>query len=151
MIQDVRTKKLNVLPDERGRVMEILRSDDELFVQFGQIYLTTTYPQVVKAWHLHRRQTDTIATVQGMTKVVLYDGREDSPTRGEINEFFIGQHNPMLIQIPPGVYHGWKCIGREEAMVINCPSEVYRPESPDEYRLPFDSDQIPYRWDVVLR
>ncbi|MFQ6093233.1 MAG: dTDP-4-dehydrorhamnose 3,5-epimerase family protein [bacterium] len=150
MIHGVRTKKLKVIADERGRVMEILRSDDELFTTVGQIYMSTTYPQVVKAWHLHTIQTDNIAVVKGMLKLVLYDPRENSPTRGEVDEFFIGEHNPTLIQIPPGLYHGWKCIGSLEAVVINCPTEVYDYEKPDEHRLPYDTDKIPYDWDIKM-
>ena len=150
MIHGVRIKHLKVIPDERGRVMEILRSDDELFSTFGQIYMTTTYPGVVKAWHLHTLQTDNIAAVEGMLKVVLYDPREDSPTCGEVNEFFVGEQNPALIQIPPGIYHGWKCIGMSEAVVINCPTRAYNHEKPDEQRLPFDTEEIPYDWDVKM-
>jgi len=146
MIHGVKTKKLRVIPDERGRLMEILRSDDELFVKFGQVYVTTTYPQVVKAWHYHKVQTDYIAVVQGMIKLVLHDGREDSPTRGETNEFFIGVHNPLLIQVPKEIYHGWKCMSEEEAIVINIPTEVYAYQSPDEYRLPPHGRDIPYDW-----
>ena len=100
MIHGVRTKLLRVIPDERGRVMEILRADDDLFLKFGQVYITTTYPQVVKAWHYHKVQTDHICAIQGMIKLVLYDPREGSPTKGEINEFFIGVHNPLLVQVP---------------------------------------------------
>ena len=151
MIDGVRTKRLHVIPDERGRVMEILRVDDELFSSFGQVYMTTTYPGVVKAWHLHRIQTDNIAAVKGMLKVVLYDPREDSPTCGEVSEFFIGEHNPLLIQVPPGVYHGWKCTGVNEALVINCPTKAYDRDHPDEYRLPYDTDEIPYQWGIKLR
>src|SRR5512136_3383961 len=99
MIQGVRTKALKVIPDERGRVMEILRADDEFFLKFGQVYISTTYPQVVKAWHYHKVKTDHICAIQGMIKLVLYDGREDSPTKEETNEFFIGVHNPMLVQV----------------------------------------------------
>ncbi|MBL7075231.1 dTDP-4-dehydrorhamnose 3,5-epimerase family protein, partial [candidate division KSB1 bacterium] len=118
MIEGVKLKELRVIPDERGRLMEILRSDDEMFKKFGQVYMTTTYPQVVKAWHYHKIQDDNFAAIKGMVKVVLYDGREDSPTRGEVNEFFVGEHNPLLIHVPKGVYHGWKCIGEEEAIVV---------------------------------
>jgi len=150
MIHGVKIKKLTVVPDERGRVMEVLRSDDELFTRFGQIYITTTYPHVVKAWHLHRIQTDNVAAVKGMLKVVLYDPREDSPTRGKVDEYFIGEHDPALIQIPPGVYHGWKCIGNVEAIVINCPTEVYDHDIPDEHRLPYDTDRIPYDWGIKM-
>lgn len=146
LIDGVRTKRLNVLSDERGRLMEMLRCDDEIFLKFGQVYLTTAYPGVVKAWHYHRLQTDHFVCVRGMMKVVLYDPREDSPTRGLINEFFIGDWNPMLIQIPPGVYHGFKCVSEHEAIVINTVTEPYNYDQPDEFRLdPHDND-IPYDW-----
>ena len=150
MIEGVKLKELRVIPDERGRLMEILRCDDEMFEKFGQVYMTTTYPQVVKAWHYHKIQDDNFAAIKGMVKVVLYDGREDSPTRGEVNEFFVGEHNPLLIHVPKGVYHGWKCIGEEEAIVVNCPTEKYNYEQPDEYRLPYDTAEIPYDWGIKM-
>ncbi len=146
MIQGVKTKKLRVIPDERGRLMEILRADDELFIRFGQVYMTTTYPNVIKAWHKHEKQTDNIACLVGMLKLALYDGRPDSPTYGEINQFYLGVHNPLLVQIPPGVYHGWMCVSQEEAVVINIPTETYNYESPDEQRLDPHSNEIPYDW-----
>jgi dTDP-4-dehydrorhamnose 3,5-epimerase len=146
MIKGVKVKALRVIPDERGRLMEILRNDDELFQQFGQVYMTTTYPNVVKAWHYHKIQTDNVAVVKGMLKLVLYDRRDGSPTKGEINEFFIGEHNPLLVQIPHEVYHGWMCISETEAIVVNIPTESYNRTEPDEYRLhPHDND-IPYEW-----
>ena len=80
MIDGVVCKKLNVFPDERGHLMEILRCDDELFEKFGQVYITTTYPGVIKAWHYHMRQDDNIVAVRGMLKLVLFDDREDSAT-----------------------------------------------------------------------
>ena len=150
MIEGVKTKKLRVIPDERGRLMEILRCDEEIFEKFGQVYVTTTYPGVVKGWHYHKVQTDNVAVVHGMVKLVLYDAREGSPTKGEVNEFFLGIHNPMLVQIPKGVYHGWKCIGLEEAVVVNSPTEPYNYEKPDEYRVPFDSPTVPYDWEVKM-
>ena len=146
MIDRVRVKKLKVIPDERGRLMEILRNDDEIFQQFGQVYMTTTYPTVVKAWHFHKIQTDNVAVVKGMLKLVLYDPREGSPTKGEVNEFFIGEHNPILVQIPPGVYHGWMCISEQEAIAVNCPTDVYNREDPDEYRIHPHENAIPYTW-----
>lgn len=106
MIDGIRTKQLKLIPDERGRLMEMLRCDEELFTQFGQVYMTTTYPQVIKAWHYHKLQTDNVVVVRGMLKLVCYDAREDSPSKGELNEFFIGEQNNTLVQIPPGVYHG---------------------------------------------
>ena len=146
MIEGVRTKKLRAIPDERGRLMELLRSDDDLFIRFGQAYITSAYPGVVKAWHYHKKQHDTFACIVGMMKVVLFDNRDGSPTNGEINEFFIGVHNPMLLQIPPDVMHGFKCISKNEAIVLNCPTEAYNYEQPDEFRLPAHSPDIPYDW-----
>ncbi len=148
MIDGVKLKNLKVIPDERGRLMEILRGDEDVFEQFGQVYMTTTYPGVIKAWHLHKLQTDNIVVVKGMLKLALYDDREGSPTRGEANEFFIGEHNPVLVQVPKDVYHGWKCVSETEAIVINIPTHVYNYKEPDEHRLPYNTDKIPYDWDV---
>lgn len=146
LIHGVRTKRLNVFADERGRLMEMLRSDDEIFLRFGQVYMTTAYPGVVKAWHYHKLQTDHFVCVRGMMKVVLFDPRDDSPTKGQVNEFFIGDHNPLLVQIPPGVYHGFKCISEHEATVINTVTELYNYSTPDEYRLDPHENDIPYDW-----
>jgi len=147
MIDGVKTKQLKPLCDERGRVMEMFRSDWSEFINFGQTYMTSAYPGVVKGWHYHKKQTDTFICVKGMMKVVLYDSRENSKTKGEINEFFIGEHNYMLVQIPPFVYHGFKCISETEAIIINAPTELYNYKEPDEYRLPFDTKEIPYNWE----
>src|SRR4030065_680230 len=133
MIEGVMVKQLKVIPDERGRLMEILRCDEEMFEKFGQVYLTTGYPGVVKAWHYHKGQTDHFCVVKGMMKVVLYDSRDGSPTKGEVNEFFLGEHGPILLRIPPLVYHGFKTVSTEEALLINIPTEPYRlpPPPPD--------------------
>jgi dTDP-4-dehydrorhamnose 3,5-epimerase len=147
MIEGIMIKKLRVIPDERGRLMEILRMDDEMFKGFGQVYMTTANPGVVKGWHYHKKQYDNMAVVKGMMKIVLYDGRPDSATYGEINEIFAGEHNPVLVHIPPYVYHGFKCISAEEAVVVNTPTDVYNYKDPDEFRVhPHDND-IPYEWD----
>ena len=150
MIDGVVLKKLRVIPDERGRVMEILRRDDEVFEKFGQVYMTTSYPGVIKGWHYHDLQDDNMTVVKGMMKVVLYDGRKDSPTYGEVNEFFVGEHNPMLVHIPKGVYHGWKNIGTEEAIVVNTVTEPYNYENPDEHRVAYDDPNIPYDWEIKM-
>ncbi len=147
MIDGVMVKILKVIPDERGRLMEILRNDDEMFRGFGQVYMTTAYPGVVKGWHYHKKQYDNMAVVKGMMKIVLYDGRRDSATFGEVNEFFAGEHNPVLVHIPPFVYHGFKCISSEEAVVINTPTEHYAYGDPDEFRVDPHSKDIPYDWD----
>ncbi len=128
-------KVLKRIADERGWLMEMLRADDEFFSKFGQAYLTAVYPGVVKAWHYHNVQTDHFVCVQGMAKVVLYDAREDSPTGGTINEFFMGVMNPLLVQIPPLVHHGFKGISPELAVILNIPTEVYRYDDPDEYHV----------------
>ena len=115
-IDGVQVKPLKVIADERGRLFEILRRDDPIFTQFGQAYCTTVDFGVVKGWHLHKRQIDNFVCVSGMIKLALYDGREGSPTRGMVNEFFLGVHQPQLVQIPALVHHGFKGISPEEAL-----------------------------------
>jgi len=144
-IHDVKTKTLRVMPDERGWLMEVLRADEELFSKFGQVYVSATYPGVVKAWHYHKHQIDHFACVAGMVKLVLIDTREGSPTNGAVNEFFLGTHNPTLVQVPNLVYHGWKCISLEPSLVVNVPTEPYRYSDPDEYRLD-PHGTLPYDW-----
>jgi len=151
MIDGVMTKTLKVIPDERGRLMECLRNDDELFIGFGQFYMTTTFPGVVKGWHLHDVQYDNIVCVKGMIKLVLHDAREGSPTRGQTDEFFLGEHKPLLVRVPCGIWHGWKCVSPEEAYIVNAPTEVYKYDAPDQRELPHDAPEIPYDWDVELR
>ncbi|MGC9365698.1 MAG: dTDP-4-dehydrorhamnose 3,5-epimerase family protein [bacterium] len=151
MIEGVIIKELKTHPDERGRLTEILRSDDDIFNTFGQVYLTTNYPGVVKAWHLHHLQTDNVCCIQGMIKLVLFDQREHSSTYQQIQEFFIGDHQMKLISIPPQIFHGWKCISSTESIVINIPDKLYNYQKPDEYRLPFNTDQIPYNWDIMMK
>lgn len=146
LIHFVNTKPLRVIPDERGYLMEMLRRDDEMFEKFGQVYLTVAYPGVVKGWHFHKQQTDIFVPVKGMLKLVLYDAREQSPTHGQISELFIGERNPMLVTIPPGVLHGFKAIGTEAAYLINVPTEPYNYQEPDEFRIPPNDPSIPYTW-----
>src|SRR5512147_213073 len=99
LIDGVRVKPLRVVADERGYLFEMLRNDDPFFQKFGQSYVTAVYPGVIKAWHFHRKQTDHFVCVHGMIKVALYDDREGSPTRGEVNEFFLGERNLILLVI----------------------------------------------------
>ncbi|MFH1143847.1 MAG: dTDP-4-dehydrorhamnose 3,5-epimerase family protein [Candidatus Eisenbacteria bacterium] len=146
MIEGVVIKTLRVVPDERGFLMEILRSDDPFFERFGQVYLSVAYPGVVKGWHYHRLQTDHMTVVSGMAKIVLYDRREDSATHNELMELFAGERNPILIRIPPGVCHGMKAVGPAPALMINTPDRVYDYEHPDEYRIAAHGTEIPYDW-----
>ena len=146
MIKGVQIKKLKIIPDGRGRLMEILRSDDKIFKKFGQVYMTTAYPGVIKAWHWHKKQDDNFTCVQGKMRLALYDARKNSPTYGEINDFVIGPDNPMLVTIPKNVYHGFKCIGDQEAIVINTVTVPYNHKNPDEYRVDPDDKGIAYDW-----
>ena len=151
MIDGVRVKHLKVNADERGFLMEILRCDDEIFERFGQTYVSLNYPGVVRAWHWHKKQTDYFVAVKGMIKVPLYDIRDGSPTRGEVNEFFLGENNRIVLKIPPGVVHGYKTIGVEPSLLLNYPTEPYNRNEPDEYRLPWDSPEVPYRWEIQMK
>ena len=146
LIEGVLARRAHVIPDERGRLGEIMRADDDLFQKFGQVYFTTTYPGVVKAWHFHKKQTDNFYVVKGMIKIGLYDDRAESPTSGVVNEVYLGEHNRGLVQIPPGVQHGWMCIGRTEAYIVNLTTEVYNYAEPDEYRTDPHDNAIPYDW-----
>ena len=146
LIRGVRVKPLRVIADERGRLFEMLRRDEPLFTRFGQVYCTTVNAGVVKGWHYHKRQVDNFVCVSGMIKLVAYDGRAGSPTKGLVNEFVIGTHVPRLVQIPAGVHHGFKGLTEPEAIVINIPTEPYRRAKPDEYRLPPHDHDIPYDW-----
>ena len=146
MIDDVKIKILKPIPDSRGRLMEMLRSDDSLFKKFGQVYMTTAFPNVVKAWHYHKIQTDNFICVSGKMRVALYDSRENSKTFREVNEFILSLDQPRLIQIPPLVYHGFKCIAENESVIINIPTEVYNYNKPDEFRVDPFSNNIPYDW-----
>jgi dTDP-4-dehydrorhamnose 3,5-epimerase len=135
LIEGTTQRPLRVVPDERGWLMEVLRADDPEFETFGQVYVSATYPGVVKAWHFHKNQVDHFACVSGMVKLVLVDTRDGSPTKGLINEFFLGEQQPMLVRVPNGVYHGWKCISLTPSLVVNVPNKPYNRDEPDEHRL----------------
>jgi dTDP-4-dehydrorhamnose 3,5-epimerase len=145
-IDGVKTRPMRLIADERGWLMEILRVDErDLFTGFGQVYVSATYPGAVKAWHYHKGQVDNFACVAGMVKLVLVDTRDDSPTKGVVNEFFVGTLNPLLVQVPKLVYHGWKCISLEPSLVVNVPDEPYNRDEPDEFRLE-PHGTLPYDW-----
>ena len=148
LIQGVEIRNLRLVADERGFLMEMLRSDWPEFIKFGQAYVTACYPGVIKAWHYHKNQWDNFVCIYGMAKVVLYDPRGESPTKELINEFHVGQLNPLLIKIPPLVYHGFTAEGGQIALIANFPTELYEYERPDEERLPYDDRSICYSWQV---
>jgi dTDP-4-dehydrorhamnose 3,5-epimerase len=147
MIEGVVVRELRKNADERGYLMEVLRSDwADLFAKFGQAYVSLNYPGVIRGWHCHERQDDVFVCLSGMIKVPLYDARDGSPTKGDINELIIGDDRPAAIRIPTGVYHGYKTLGVIPSLLLNFPTQVYDPKAPDEVRLPYDSPKIPYDW-----
>lgn len=149
MIEGVKTKNLKCIPDKRGFLMEMLRCDDELFKGFGQVYVSGCKRGVAKGWHYHKIQTDNFVCVLGNALVILYDNREGSKTRGESNSFLLKaqiSEEHILLQIPPGVIHGFTPVDCEETWVINVPDFPYKYGSPDEYRFPWNSPEIPVKW-----
>jgi dTDP-4-dehydrorhamnose 3,5-epimerase len=146
MIQGVSLRPLKQIPDERGKVMQMLRRDDPWFDRFGEIYFSLVYPGVVKGWHLHKVMTLNYAVITGRIKLVLYDEREKSPTRGELQEIFSGEDSYCLITVPPNVWNGFKGLGVQPAVVANCSTD---PHDPSEIvRLDPFSDRIPYDWNL---
>ena len=147
MIDGVLIHPLRQIPDERGKIMHMLRANDPYFEKFGEIYFSTVYPGVVKGWHLHKEMTLNYAVPMGTIKLVLYDEREESPTRGELIELFIGEGNYVLVKVPPMVWNGFKGIGVMPALVANCATI---PHDPNEIsRLDPHHNHIPYNWDIV--
>jgi dTDP-4-dehydrorhamnose 3,5-epimerase len=149
MIQGVQVIPLKRIPDERGTVMHMLRATDEHFQQFGEIYFSTVYKGVVKGWHMHREMTLNYACIFGRVKLVVYDERPNSPTRGELMEIFLGPDNYSLAVIPPDLWNGFKGMSDPLAIVANCCTHVHDPAR--SVRLdPFDN-HIPYDWAVKHR
>ncbi|HEX9094460.1 MAG TPA: dTDP-4-dehydrorhamnose 3,5-epimerase family protein [Coriobacteriia bacterium] len=148
MIEGVKIKDLKVFPDDRGVLMEMWRSDDPDFRAFGQCYITSAHPGVVKAWHHHEKQTDHWVCLVGSAKVGLYDGREGSPTFGEKQTVYLGDAAPRLLIIPAGVEHGFTPCGNESCTVLNIPDRLYDYDNPDELRRPWDDPEIGFEWGV---
>ena len=146
MIDGVVVKPLRRIPDERGFIMHMLRSDDSDFEKFGEIYFSTIFPGVVKAWHLHKEMVLNYSVISGMVKLVLYDDRDGSPTKGELQELFIGSENYQLVKIPPFVWNGFKGIGTEMAILANCASLAHDPN--EIVRMAPDDPQFPYNWEL---
>ena len=144
MINGVIITELKTLSDNRGKVMHMLRSDSENFKKFGEIYFSTVHPNKIKGWHLHTKMTLNYAVVLGEIKLVLYDVRPNSKTKGQLQEFFLSQKNYKLISVPPLIWNGFMGIGNKTAIVANCAdlpyddTEIKRKSSLDK--------EIPYDW-----
>lgn len=151
MIHDLRFRPVRPVPHEDGTVAEVARRVwDEVDLEIVQVHITTTLPGRTRAWGLHQRSTDRLFVVKGLVSIVVYDGRQDSPTHGVVNEFRTSERNPGLLVIPPNLYHGWMNIGVDEAFIINMPSSQYHHDGPDALDLPYDDPRapeiVPWRW-----
>ena len=148
-IDGVVVHPLRQIPDERGKVMHMLRSSDPWFQGFGEIYFSAVYPGVIKGWHLHTRMVISYAVPHGRIKLVLFDDREGSASRGVLEEHYLGADHYLLVQVPPGVWNGFKGCGTEAALVANCASIVHDPD--EIVRLDPFSPKISYDWSLVHR
>ena len=146
MIHGVQLTPLKKICDERGRVMHLMRRDWPVFNSFGEAYFSVVNPGVVKGWHLHREITLNYTAVTGMIKCVLFDDREDSPTRGEVNELFLGEDNYQLITIPTGIWNGVKGVGTSESIIALVLDKPYNPD--EVVRLDPFKNEIPYDWSL---
>lgn len=144
MIDGVIVTSLRQTSDNRGKVMHMLRCDEPHFLKFGEIYFSCVNPGAIKGWHIHKRMTINYAVPHGSIKFVLFDDRPNSPTRGKVQEIFIGETNYCLVTVPPLVWNGFKGVGPEMAVVANCTSIAHDPEEVSR-RDPFDP-AIPYSW-----
>ena len=146
IIEGVQVIPLRRIPDERGTIYHMLKCTDSHFIQFGEIYFSTIYPGVIKGWHKHREMTLNYACIFGRIKLVLYDEREDSPTKGALMEIFLGPDNYSLVIIPPEVWNGFKGMSEPYAIVANCCTHSHDPSRSTRLD-PFDN-HIPYDWAV---
>ncbi|MEP2024110.1 MAG: dTDP-4-dehydrorhamnose 3,5-epimerase family protein [Reichenbachiella sp.] len=150
VIEGVIITPLRKIPDDRGRIMHIMKSSDPEFNQFGEVYCSTVYPGIVKGWHIHKKMTLNYAVLKGNIKFVLYDARKDSPTYGKLQEIYIGQDNYVRVTVPPFVWNGFMGIGLEEALVINFTDIPHDPEEIDRMD-PHENGIIDYKWEIKDR
>jgi dTDP-4-dehydrorhamnose 3,5-epimerase len=145
-IDGVKVTPLRRIPDERGAVFHMLREDSPVFERFGEVYCSLVYPGVVKGWHIHKRMTLNYAVPVGMVKLVCFDDRDGSPTRGAVEELHVGELNYALVTIPPLVWNGFKGEGATPALVANCATIAHDPDEID--RLDPFSGEVPYDWSL---
>lgn len=145
MIEGVQIVPLQRIADDRGAVFHMLKSTDPHFVAFGEIYFSSVYPGIVKAWKHHRRMTANYACILGRIKVVLYDDRDGSSTKGALQEVVLGPDEYALAVIPPRIWHGFQGLGHPASILANCATE---PSDPGELdRLDASDGRIPYVWE----
>ncbi|MFN7967254.1 MAG: dTDP-4-dehydrorhamnose 3,5-epimerase family protein [Acidobacteriota bacterium] len=147
MIEGVIVTTLEPKADERGRLVELFRRDQPGTGSYGQVHLSTLYPGVVKAWHMHKKRTDSFVCVQGMVRMGLYDDREGSSSQSELNQFFLGDHSPLRVTVPPGVWFGFKSLVAVEALLVVLTDPAHDPRWPDEERWDPIINEIPFDWE----
>ncbi len=146
-IDGVATHEVLHVPRDHGVITETYRPEwDPTGLPIVHVYQSRLYPGAIGAWSCHAKTVDRLFVNQGHLKVVLYDGREESATRGGIMEVHVGDVRPTFVVIPIGVWHGLQNVGATDALMLNYPSRAYDYRDPDHYRLPYDSEEIPYRW-----
>ncbi len=148
LIDGVSIREIRNVVKPGGTVTELIRFDwfDDPFV-IGQVFQVVLESDEVSAWHGHERATDRLFVTRGIVKVVLCDLRDGSPTHGVLNEFRVGLLRPTLIVVPPEIWHGVENVSHEPAAIINMPDRAYCYQDPDQWRLPHDTDAIPYRFE----
>jgi len=150
LISGVRIQPLSLYPDDRGYFLEVQRIGVGLAAAFPpattQVSAALSYPGTVKAFHFHLEQHDYWSPVKGMLQVVLMDLRVSSPTFGARNTMYVGELRPWQILIPPGVAHGYKVIGPDEALLVYLTDRFYNPK--DEGRIPHNDPGINYDWET---
>jgi dTDP-4-dehydrorhamnose 3,5-epimerase len=149
VIDGVQVIPLRRIPDERGTILHMLKCTDSHFRQFGEIYFSTAFRGAIKGWHRHREMTLNYACVFGRIKLVLYDGRDNSPTRGELMEIFLGPDHHSLVIIAPEIWNGYKGMSDPFAIVANCSTHPHDPSRSTRLD-PFDPS-IPYDWGLQHR
>ena len=147
MIDGVKVIPLKRIPDERGMILHMLKCTDSHFDKFGEIYFSTAYPGIIKAWHEHTKQVQFYAAIKGTIKLVLYDNRPKSPTKNELMELFIGDDNYQLIRIPTGIINGYKNISSETVIVANCATLPHDPQ--EMHRYDPHGNKVPYKWQRI--
>jgi len=144
MIEGVIVQKLRQIIDDRGRVMHMIRADDPLFEKFGEIYFSEVLPGVVKAWKRHERMTQLFTVPIGVIKLVVYDGRDNSKSKENLNILEFGRDNYQLVKIPPKLWYGFKCVSEYPALLANFAD---LPHYPDESETIDSTDKsIPFEW-----
>lgn len=146
LIEGVKILKKNIVKDNRGQILHMLRVDDENFTKFGEVYFSSVNPKKIKAWHIHELMTLNYVAVFGEIKLALFDDRQKSPTKGVVQEIIISNKNHYLISIPPLIWNGFCSNNNQEALLANC-SDIPH-DKLEIKRIPFDDKRVPYKWKI---